>query len=492
MTIEDVAKALVENQVEVTLPDEMAALRDLASDSTGRAEKRQPHVEDGGAMIEVTEDGVAREFTRLYGGRLLFDHDVAQWYKYNETAGCWKKDGQKLGLHYCRLLARKATVREKPAARIMARKAGFAAGVEKFVRADPVHAVQQSVWDPDPWLLCVPGGVVDLRTGKSHPPAPEYRMTMQTAVAPAESENCPLWFRFLEDATGADDGLTRFLQMFLGICLTGITREHILVFIWGGGGNGKSVFLNTSSGILNEYATTASIETFTASTNARHPTELAVLKGKRLVTSSETEEGHAMAEARVKQMTGGDTISARLMRQDSFTFRPQFKLLITGNHRPTLKNVDDAARRRFNIVPFTRKPHYPDFDLEEKLRAEWPAILRWMINGVIDWQENGLVRPSSIVEATNAYFSGQDHFGQWLEEACTIRPGDLSSWVPSRVLFESWSAFAKAANVEHGNTTRFGENMGRRGFIRADKKVDRKTTKVWCGLALQRDDGSNE
>jgi putative DNA primase/helicase len=141
------------------------------------------------------------------------------------------------------------------------------------------------------------------------------------------------------------------------------------------------VYQNTLAGILKNYAEAAAMETFVASGSDKHPTDLAMLNGARLVTASETEEGRAWAEARIKQMTGGDPIKARFMRQDFFEYIPQFRLLLVGNHQPTLRNVDDAARRRFNIVPFIHKPPAPDRDLEAKLRAEWPGILRWMIEG---------------------------------------------------------------------------------------------------------------
>src|SRR6266850_943776 len=140
------------------------------------------------------------------------------------------------------------------------------------------------------------------------------------------------------------------------------------------------------------------METFTASLNDRHPTDLAMLRGARLVTASETEEGRAWAEARIKQLTGGDRIAARFMRQDFFQYSPEFKLLVIGNHKPTLHNVDDAARRRFNIVPFIFKPAKPDHKLEQKLLAEAPAILQWMIDGCLDWQNNGLIRPAVVLE----------------------------------------------------------------------------------------------
>jgi putative DNA primase/helicase len=171
--------------------------------------------------------------------------------------------------------------------------------------------------------------------------------------------------------------------------LTGTTREHALLFIYGPGGNDKSVLLNTVSGILGDYCRTAPMDTFTASPGDRHPTDLAMLRGARLVTATETEEGRAWAESRIKQMTGGDPISARFMRQDFFTFTPQFKLTITGNHKPVLRNVDEANRRRFKTGPFLHTPPQPDRELEIKLRAEWPGILEWMVEGCLDWQKNG-------------------------------------------------------------------------------------------------------
>lgn len=245
---------------------------------------------------------------------------------------------------------------------------------------------------------------------------------------------------------------------------TGLTREHALVFVYGPGGNGKSVFLNVLTAILAAYATTAAMDTFTASIGDKHPTDMAMLRGARLVTASETEEDRAWAEARIKQLTGGDPVTARFMRQDFFTFVPAFKLTIVGNHQPALRNVDDAAKRRFNIVPFIRKPERPDRQLEDKLRGEYPAILRWMIDGCLDWQEHGLVRPASVVAATADYFSEQDLLAQWLHDKCEVREGERSWRETSAELFTSWSIYAKAAGDDPGTMKSFGPAMRRKGF----------------------------
>jgi putative DNA primase/helicase len=281
---------------------------------------------------------------------------------------------------------------------------------------------------------------------------------------PASRIECPTWLRFLDEATDGDKALVRFLQQWCGYSLTGDTCEHALVFVYGPGGNGKTVFLNTTSGLAGAYATTAPMDTFAAAKGDRHPTDLAMLRGARMVTASETEEGRPWAESRIKQMTGGDPITARFMRQDFFTYTPQFKLTIVGNHKPVLRNVDDAARRRFILVPFTRKPAHPDRQLETKLKAEWPGILRWMIQGCLDWQGNGLIRPETVKAATADYFDNQDLLGQWLEEECDCEPGNTYKWDKTSVLFESWSTYAQRAGEDAGSKKAFSDKMQSRGF----------------------------
>ncbi len=276
----------------------------------------------------------------------------------------------------------------------------------------------------------------------------------------------------------------------IGYCLTGSTKEHALIFFAGTGGNGKSVLLNTLTGILGGYAVTASMDRFTASNSDRHPTDLAMLRGARLVSASVTEEGRAWAESRIKSMTGGDPITAGFMRKDFFTYQPQFKLTIVGNHKPVLHNVDDAAKRRFNMVNFNLKPANTDRNLEEKLRAEWPGILRWMINGCLDWQAKGLIRPTSIVAATADYFSEQDFIGQWLEDECTVDIGNPSRWETAAELFTSWRDYAKAAGEEPGTAKGLAGKLLRHGLTRSQKKFSGKNNKVWMGLNLKKRDQS--
>ena len=214
-------------------------------------------------------------------------------------------------------------------------------------------------------------------------------------------------------------------------------------------------------------ATTAAMDTFTASKGDKHPTDLAKLRGARIVTASETEHGHAWAESRIKALTGGDRISARFMRQDFFEYDPQFKLTIIGNHKPVLRNVDDAMRRRVNIVPFLLKPEVVDPDLEAKLIHEAPAILQWMVEGCLDWQVNGLIRPDVVKAANAEYFSEQDTFTQWIEECCEVEVGHHPFiWDYSGDLYASWKDYCLKAGEEPGSNKAFADQLGGKGIER--------------------------
>jgi P4 family phage/plasmid primase-like protien len=188
----------------------------------------------------------------------------------------------------------------------------------------------------------------------------------------------------------------------------------VIFFLHGTGANGKTVFTSAVSGIMGDYALAAPMDTFIESKIDRHPTELAMLRGARLVTATETEAGRYWNESRLKALTGGDMISARYMRGDFFQFAPTFKLMISGNYRPSLRNIDEAIRRRLHLIPFTVTipPDERDPDLPDKMKAEWPGILQWMVDGCTDWRECGLAPPEAVTKATSRNmalkFSGEE------------------------------------------------------------------------------------
>lgn len=420
--------------------------------------------------VEVSEDAIALAFTREFGNSMRYDHHIGRWYQWSQTH--WRRLEVPAALHFAREIGRRLGAGKKAIC-----KASVARGAEIFAQADPEHRVTSGIWDADPWMLGTPKGTLNLRTGKLSQPRPGDFITKLTGCDP-DSREPKLWMEFLHEATRGDDAMVRYLQRIAGYCLTGLTSEHALFFIYGPGGNGKSVFLNLLVHILGDYAMNAPMDTFTSSKFNAHPTELAMLKGARLVTASETEEGRAWAEARIKALTGGDPITARFMRQDFFTYQPQFKLLFAGNHQPTLHGVDAAMRRRFNMLPFIFRPEDPDLALEEKLQAEAPRILGWALKGCLDWQLHGLGRPVSVAEATDEYFEEQDLFGQWVEERCITGPDD---WELPTALFHDWTSYAKASGEPSGTMTGFAGKLKKAGFRR------RKSAGVrsWLGLRLR-------
>jgi putative DNA primase/helicase len=431
--------------------------------------KLAEYQEQAGGRDLITEDSVALAFAEHHRMTLRFDHDIGKWFVWDGQL--WRCERTRLAFCWARDLVRTLAAAENAKVRAIASKVSFASGVERFAQADRAFAVTAEIWDRDLYLLGTPGGTVDLRTGTLRPARADEFISKQTAVAPAASADCPLWLKFLREATRGDDGLIAFLQQFCGYALTGDTKEHVLLFIYGLGGNGKGVFQNTIGNILGDYCRIAPMDTVVASSTDRHPTDLAMLRGARMVTASETEDGRAWAESKIKQITGGDKISARFMKKDFFQFKPQFKLLLIGNYQPTLRNVDDAARRRFNIVPFTHKPLARDLDLERKLMPEWPAVLRWMVDGCLAWQHDGLIRPKVVLEATEEYFGEQDAIRQWVEERCDTETSTASD--TSSNLFKSWTTWAAAHGEKPGSSKWFVKALARLGFKRFRTKQAR-------------------
>jgi putative DNA primase/helicase len=426
--------------------------------------------------FDLTEDGAAQAFATKHGHELRYDHTAGCWYRW--TGLIWQCEKTKLAFSWARMICRQLAREQRAKGELKAKlaKAATAAAVERFAQSDRIFAVTSEIWDRDPFLLGTPAGTVDLRTGNLGPAVQSDYITKMTAVAPAETADCPQWLEFLDAATAHNTELIRFLQQWSGYSLTGDTREQELLAIFGPGGTGKSVLLNVLSGIISDYCRTAAMDTLMASQSDKHPTDLAALKGARMVCCSEVEEGRAWAEVRIKQLTGGDTITARFMRQDFFDYKPQFKLAVIGNHKPILRNVDEAARRRFDMVPFTHKPPVPDRKLESKLRVEWPAILRWMIDGCLDWQINGFVRPQVVLDATAGYFSEQDLVRQWIDDCCET--GDLNIYDTSANLYQSWSEYALANGEKPGSGKSFAQALSERG-CKSMKKVPGKRTRGW-------------
>jgi putative DNA primase/helicase len=427
------------------------------------------------------EDRLALRFAEQYADRLRY---VEKWGKWLIWKGYhWEEDGTRSVENLVRKICRaEAAKSNKPSEAAAISSAKTMKAVVSLARSDTRLARTTEDWDKDPWLLNTPNGVVDLKTGKTKPNHQNYHMMKITAEGP--KGDCPRWFKFLEEVCNGDSQLIEYLQRMVGYILTGSTCEHALFFLYGTGANGKSVFIEAITGVLGNYHKTAPIETFTVTGVPSHPTDLAGLMGARLVTAVETEEGRRWAESKIKSLTGGDKISARFMRQDFFEFTPDFKLVIAGNHKPGLRSVDEAMRRRFHLIPFTVTIPLErrNKDLGEELKKEWRGILQWAIDGCLKWQREGLKPPPAVIDATNEYLEAEDSIAAWLAERCEIN-NNPNAWASSDKLYASWKSWAEASGEYVGTQKRLSEKLESRGIEK--KRLPGKGTRGFRGICIK-------
>ena len=464
-----------------TREDLLALIEETApSDGTAHHEatrEREDDGEDAALPMDITEDGLAIEYTQRHADSLRFCGTLGGWQVYDGTR--WQRDETRWPYSHARALVRDVAQRTALSAKqyTKLRSGTTVNAIVSLASSDRVHAITQEQFDADPWLLNTPGGAVDLRTGRLRPNQPADYCTKVAGVTPGG--DAPRWRQFLREVTGGNADLEAYLHRLVGYWLTGATTEHALVFVYGTGGNGKSVFLNTVLGLVGGYGMQAPMSLFEEKPHDGHPTELAMLRGARLVVATETEEGRRWAESRIKVMTGGDPITARFMHRDFFTYVPQFKPVIAGNHRPRFRNPDEAIRRRLHLVPFTQQFAAPDRELAAKLRAEAGGILAWAIEGCLAWQRTGLQAPDVVRLATEDYLEQEDSVGAWLAECCET---DANAWTASATLWESWTQWAQARGEFVGSTKRLSERLSSRGFVNAHDAA--RTRRGFRGLRL--------
>jgi putative DNA primase/helicase len=423
---------------------------------------RLAKLQDQGELPRAAEEALALEFAARHEPTLRY---VAKWGRWLSFDGVrWHSDDTLHAFDRAREICREVALEcAKPAKAVASAKT--VAAVERLAKADRRLAATTAQWDAAPLLFNSADSTVDLRTGADRAPDPSDYLTKRAACAAAPRGTLhPLWSEFLARITDGDVELQAFLQRYVGYCCSGLTTEHAFVFAYGTGANGKGTFINTVRSVLGDYATVADMNTFLASKTERHPTDLAKLQGARLVVAQEVQQGRRWEETKLKTLTGGDMMSARFMRQDYFDFEPTFKLFIVGNHKPRLDTVDEAMRRRLLLVPFAVQipPAERDPDLTRKLRSEWPAILRWCLDGCLSWQRVGLAPPATVCVATNTYFDDQDAMQQWLDD-CTA-DGGPDAFTRLSVLFPSWKDWCEARNHRVGTATALSELLTDRGF----------------------------
>ncbi|MBJ8038109.1 DNA primase family protein, partial [Bacillus cereus] len=336
------------------------------------------------------------------------------------------------------------------------------------------------------YLLNVANGMVDLQTGQLRPHNRKVYLSKITNVTFDEQAKCPEWLKFLEQIFQGNQELMEYMQRLMGYSLTGEITEQIMVFLIGGGSNGKSTFINIIKDLLGDYGKQAKSDTFIKKKETGANNDIARLVGSRFVSAIESEDGEQLSETFVKQITGGEPILARFLRQEFFEFIPEFKVFFTTNHKPVIKGVDEGIWRRIRLIPFNLQlpKEKRDKKLSEKLSLEMPGILNWAIEGCLKWQQSGLNDPAIVRRATGDYKEEMDILGPFMFECCFKRE-DVQ--IEAKKLYEAYANWC-FRNGEHQlknrsfyrilETQGFKRERGNRNkyFIKGVTLADRKNT----------------
>ena len=405
---------------------------------------------DKNGPFPLTDAGNAELFAALYGHILRFDHARNRWLIWEEHRWAPDSDGE------VRRLAKKAArVRYRTALDIedldlRGKTASSAVRSESRQRLDACLALARSehpiadsgmTWDPDPYLLGVANGVVDLRTGMIRSGHPDDRLTMQVPVQYHVKAECPRWQQFLHQVFQRDGELIGFVQRALGYSLTGSVREQVLFLCYGTGSNGKSVFLDMLRNVLGDYAMNIPFTVLELQQRPSLTNDLASMAGRRLVTSSETNESTRLNEARIKALTGGDPITARFLYSESFTYEPVAKFWLAVNHLPRVRDDSYGFWRRVRVLPFNEQFTGDDADkgLPFKLLEELPGILNWGVQGALNWRLVGLAPPSAVMTATQAYRKDNDELDGFVADCCVVADGVRAEPGPLFSEYQRWS-----------------------------------------------------
>ena len=355
---------------------------------------------------------------------------------------------------------------------------------ESFVKAAQwigALNVKSEDLDPNPWLLNVKNGTVNLLTKEF---SEHHQENMITKIANVEYDpkaDCPLWKQFIREIMNYKAELIYFVQTAVGWSMTGDTSEQTMFILYGSGANGKSTFLNTINYILGDYAIAADIESFMRKVNGDQNTnDIARLRGSRFVTTTEAEQGRRLSEPLIKKITGSDPMTARFLYGEFFSFIPTFKIYMATNHKPVIKGTDHGIWRRIKLIPFTTRieESKQDKDLENKLRNEASGILNWLLEGTERWKREKLKTPDIVLNATEEYRGEMDVIGNFLKEKCFI---DLKYSIRIRELYKAYSDWCDD-NKEHAVSERFfSMRLKDMGY------EQRRTSEArfWSGLALR-------
>lgn len=461
--------------------------------SVGNTEMTAAQSEERTKLYTFDDTGNAQRFVDLFGESVRYCYTDKKWYWYDSRKWCIDNTGTVKRLADRAVEAMKA---EAKAYALADEESGgdMLKGFEKHMKQSrsnksknamlgevqhhvPILPVQM---DKHKMSLNTPGGIIDLRTGELNPHSPEAYFTKVTTVEYSENSDCPKWMAFLGDIFGGDKDLIRYVQKAVGYSLTGSTAEQCAFFLYGTGRNGKSTFLEIIREIFGDYSTNIQPETIMvrSSQSSAINSDIARLKGARLVTSVEPNEGVRINEGLLKQLTGDDTVTARKLYGEEFEFKPEFKLWMATNHKPIIRGTDTGIWRRIHMIPFTVAipPEKVDRNLKHKLRAEMTAIFRWCVDGCLLWQQEGLKMPRAVLESVREYRREMDVISAFIEDRCTVGQG-LS--VQAAQLYAAYLSWAETGNEYKMSNTKFGLEMAKRF-----DKIKSQKCNYYSGIAL--------
>jgi putative DNA primase/helicase len=401
----------------------------------------------------LNDSGNGERFAAMYAGQFLYIAPQRKWYRWTRTH--WEADASgsvQFAAKNCARSILNDAAREDDD---KARKATIAfANASESKRArdamlacasfEPEMAFAPDRFDRDPMSFNCTSGTVNLVTGACRPHAERDYISKVAPVTFDARATCPTWDRFLATVTGGDVDLVSYLQRAVGYTLTGSVREHVLLFLYGDGRNGKSTFLRVLQTLFGPYGMTGASDLLLATPGNQHPTAIADLQGRRLIVCSEIEAGRTFNEARVKQTTGGDRLSARRMREDFWEFEPSHKTWIAANHKPVIRGADEGIWRRIVLLPFTVAIPEADVDPElyDKLATELPGILNWAIEGCLAWQRDGLRPPAAVTDAVKEYREESSRFAEFFDERCLFNATAKGTTVAA--MYAAYERFARS------------------------------------------------
>ena len=459
----------------------------------------------GTAEVRFTGTGVDEENGKLFAdafrNRLLYVYETGDWLQFSPRQG-WVSaqpgEADRAAKEVLTKLRREAGDRykvegaEDPSAkRMMAHvrytsKATNLRAMIEMAKSEPGMTVRLSDFDDDPMLLGVTNGVLDLRTSKLLPVSPDVLVSKRCNVAYDPSATCPRTVQFLKEVQPEKE-TAFFLLRLMGSCLTGDASRQGFGFLYGHGANGKSVLIELIAWLLGDYA--HKIPTEMLMRHQRNPQgpspDIVSLKGRRFVYANETEEGGRLDEARIKDLTGGDTLTGRAVYgKANISFRPSFKLFVVGNHKPEIADTSYGMWRRVALIPFeqTIPEAKRDPKLLEALKGEGSGILNVLLFFLRDCEQNGLSTPEKIKAATAAYRDEQDILGDWLGENCNAGP---SCSVQKKVLYADYVSWTDRNGHRPFSQSKLTRRLNDRGYeLAADKRTVTGLSLKWAaGMA---------